>query len=409
MHKSQSISTLRVLLPISIGTCLSLLGDTSLYTVLPTHITEAGILLANVGILLSANRWVRLPLNGPAGFLIERWPRKPVFVLALFLGVISTTLYAVTNGFWPLFVARLLWGIAWVGIWIGGNTIVMDISTHENRGRRVGIYQMGFFIGAGGGAFLGGVLTDLFGYHTAMGVNAALSLAGALLALIFLPETRMWLGNTNLVPVEVQETNPVHTRQFYRTQLSEMASATALLAVTRLAQAGFLMATFGLLLQQNYGEAISFSGMTVGVATLTGLGLAMTTFVAMITAPISGSLADRTHNRWRVAVGGLVFGAVGYGLLTFRAPAAIIAGLIGTSIAAGTNTNLSTTLMGGLGPPNQQGRRLGILFTVGDLASAVGPPLAYWLMATTQLEGVYWTATGVCVLMGGVTMRWSKR
>jgi hypothetical protein len=53
-----------VLLLVGLSTSLSLLGDTALYTVLPTHTAETGVLLVSVGILLSANRFVRLLANG---------------------------------------------------------------------------------------------------------------------------------------------------------------------------------------------------------------------------------------------------------------------------------------------------------------------------------------------------------
>ena len=56
-----------VLLPLSIATGLSLLGDTTVYTVLPTHTIEAGISLAVVGILLSAaGRFYRMRVTFPA-------------------------------------------------------------------------------------------------------------------------------------------------------------------------------------------------------------------------------------------------------------------------------------------------------------------------------------------------------
>ena len=82
-----------------------------------------------------------------------------------------------------LFVGRLLWGLAWVGIWVGGNTIIMDISDDHSRGRWVGFYQIFFFLGASGGSISGGVLTDWLGYHQAMAISATLTLLGAVMAL----------------------------------------------------------------------------------------------------------------------------------------------------------------------------------------------------------------------------------
>ncbi len=80
----------KVLLPLGLGTALSLMGDATLYTVLPTHAAEAGIALAAVGIILSANRFIRLFLNGPAGYAYDRSPRRRLFIPALFIGALST-------------------------------------------------------------------------------------------------------------------------------------------------------------------------------------------------------------------------------------------------------------------------------------------------------------------------------
>ena len=51
---------LKIFLPIGFGTAFSLWGDAALYAVLPTHTTEAGILLGAVGIILGVNRAIRL-------------------------------------------------------------------------------------------------------------------------------------------------------------------------------------------------------------------------------------------------------------------------------------------------------------------------------------------------------------
>jgi MFS family permease len=172
-----------------LGTALSLIGDSTLYAVLPTHTNQAGIALASVGIILSANRLIRLVFNSLAGSAYDRLPRRGLFVMALFIGSLSTALYSV-RGFWSIMTGRLLWGLAWSGIWVGGAAIILDISSDLDRGRLMGAYQTWFFLGAGFGALLGGILTDWLGYQIGMLVSAFLTAAGGLVALLFLPETR---------------------------------------------------------------------------------------------------------------------------------------------------------------------------------------------------------------------------
>jgi MFS family permease len=180
----------RVLFLVGLGTALSLLGDTALYAVLPTHTAAAGITLAAVGLLLSANRWIRLLTNGLLGWAYDRFPRRRLFVAALFLGAFSTALYAFTRGFWPLLAGRLLWGLAWSGIWVGGNTILLDVISPADRGRWTGYYQSAFYLGGVFGFPAGGFLTDHFGYHIALALAAAGTLLGAVIVLLALPQPR---------------------------------------------------------------------------------------------------------------------------------------------------------------------------------------------------------------------------
>ncbi|MGD2144856.1 MAG: MFS transporter [Anaerolineae bacterium] len=385
MKKGQASSPYHVLLPAGLGTCLSLFGDASLYAVLPTHTAAAGVSVASVGILLSANRFVRLVLNGPAGVAYDRWRRRPLFVPALFVGACSTAIYGLAQGFWPLLAGRLLWGLAWAGIWVGGNTIILDITHDDTRGGWIGIYQVFFFLGASGGALLGGFLTDRLGYRPAMGIGAALTLIGSLIALMFLPETR------GLRP---EAAGAVASRRG-STLGSNPSSGAALLAVialygiNRLVVAGVFQSTFGLFLLKQLGDQVQIGGRPVGVATLTGSALGLSTLIAMASAPVLGSLSDRLGNRWRAAAVGLLPGVAGFALLAIGAPLTILVGIPLTAITSGSNQGLSTALIGDFGGVGRQSRRLGVLFTAGDLASAVGPLLAYALIPLLEIEGIY--------------------
>jgi MFS family permease len=394
----------RVLLPISIGTGLSLLGDTTLYTVLPTRTEEAGILLASVGVLLSANRWVRLPLNGAAGWWFERLPRRPVFVGALALGALTTGMYALDAGYANLLAARLLWGLAWIGIWIGGTTLVFDVTDEKDRGRWIGVYQISFFVGAGVGSIAGGLLTDLLGYHGAMAVNALLQLAGALYAWAALPETRsqaLHRAREEAVVSAGEQTPPARNRL-------ELTSAVGLLAANRLVQEGVLLASLALYLEGLFGNSVRVGSWSFGTATLTGVGLGLTTLVAAAAAPLSGALSDRRGNRWTVAAISLLPGAIGFAVLRLETPVWIFLGLVGTSIASGGSTNIATSLIGDLGIRSRQGRRLGGLFTVGDLASAVGPLLVFGLAPTVGISGLYAFSAGVFAFCAFVALMWGR-
>ena len=359
------------------------MGDATLYTVLPTHTAEACIALGSVGIILGVNRAVRLFLNGPAGLAYDRWPRRRLFVPALFIGSLSTAVYAATRGFWPMLVGRLLWGLAWSGIWVGGATVILDVTTAQDRGRWMGLYQTWFFLGAALGALTGGLLTDWLGYGVTMWVGAAVTALGGLIALFLLPETRSI--RPDLSGSSVEETRlRLHANW-------GLWVAASLQGINRFVTAGVLAATMGLLVQ----ERLQPASLILGVGTLTGVLMAGRTLLSTVAAPLAGTASDWLGSRWRVAAWGLAIGVIGMALVAWGAPTAILTGISLGAVTGGSVQALVTALTGDLVSQAQRGRAIGLLHTVGDLGSAIGPPAAYALMPWIGLGGVYLLCAGL--------------
>jgi len=352
-----------------------------MYAVLPTHTAEAGVALGSVGIILSANRVVRLFFNGPAGLAYDRWPRRRLLIPALFVGALSTAIYAATRGFWPLLVGRLLWGLAWSGIWVGGATVIFDVTTVDDRGRWMGLYQTWFFLGAGLGACVGGLLTDGVGYVATMWIASALTAFGGLVALFLLPETRCARPEPEDCPVGRSVRGKGANPRIHR----GLWVAASLQGINRFVTAGVFAATLGLLVQDRLRSA----DLALGVATLTGALAAGRTMLSMAAAPLAGRVSDWLGSRWRVATWALAIGAVGM-ILTSRGSPPVV--LVGVSLGAATGGGiqaLATALTGDLSSQAQRGRAVGLLHTVGDLGSALGPPVAYALLPRRGLPGVY--------------------
>ncbi|MGC9394759.1 MAG: MFS transporter [Anaerolineae bacterium] len=390
--RALSLQPARVLFPLGLGTALSLMGDATLYTVLPTHTADAGITLASVGVMLGVNRAVRLFLNGPAGLVYDRWPRRRLFIPALFVGALSTALYAVVRGFWPLLIARMLWGLAWSGIWVGGATMILDVTTAQDRGRWTGFYQTWFFLGAALGSLLGGALTDAVGYTLTMWIGAALTALGAVVALTLLPETRAQTtdARSNARPRHSPE-EAVHPRLRAN---GALWSAVLLQGINRFVISGALLATLGLLVQARLQD----TDIRLGVATLTGILMAGQTLFSMLAAPFSGVLSDRLGSRWGVVALGLAVGALGMGLLAWGVWGGILAGALLVAASKGVLQSMATTVTGDVVSPAQRGRAIGLLHTAGDLGSAIGPSVAYALLPWLDLHGIYWLCAGVFAL-----------
>jgi MFS family permease len=398
----------RALLAISVGTTLSLMGDTAMYAVLPTHVAEAGVTLASVGLLLSANRWIRLLLNGPAGVLYDRWPRRWFFIPALFVGALSTALYGWTTGLWPLLIGRLLWGVAWSGIWVGGNTIILDVTREHDRGRWAGLYQLSFFLGGVIGSPLGGLLTDLLGFHPALRVAAIISSVGAVLALLLLPETRGLRASAAPEPLEA----PVGGNGSASAAMSErdgLVAATLLYGANRFAVAGVLTASLGLVIQAAWGDVHLASGAVIGIATLTGVMLGLNPLTSMLAAPLAGHWSDRWRSRWAVAAWGLLPGALGMALLATVNAWAVVPGVVLVAVASGSNQSLATAVLGDVTADHRRGRAMGWMHTFGDLSSAAAPLLVYAALPWLGLGGIFLASAGLLVVVLAWAWRLARR
>jgi MFS family permease len=367
-----------------LGTALSLMGDATLYTVLPTHTEAAGIALSGVGIMLGVNRAVRLLFNSAAGLAYDRWPRRWLFIPALFIGALSTAIYAATSGFWPLLIGRMLWGMAWSGIWVGGATMILDVTTDQDRGRWTGLYQTWFFVGAAGGSLFGGTFTDWVGYTTTMWIGAALTALGGAIAWFLLPETRSGVRRAEAsdAPAPSPSLRPPSLPLWHN---SRIWLAVMLYGVNRLVISGVLAATMGLLVQNRLRQV----DLMVGIATMTGVLTAVQTLFSMAAAPLAGTLSDRVNSRWRVVTVGLVAGTVGFGLLAWDLLFSVLIGILLIAAAKGSVQSLATAMTGDVVSRAQRGRAIGLLHTVGDFASAVGPGIAYLLLPRMALPGLY--------------------
>jgi MFS family permease len=166
---------------------LSLLGDSMLYAVLPVIHREINIPVEAVGVLLSANRFVRLVSNVAAGSIVIRYGRRIPFLAALIMAAAVTTSYGLVTGVWGFLAARLLWGISWSFIRMEGMSTVLDLAspalgTAALRGTYMGIYQSLARLGGAAGMLVGSTLSDIVGYSSAFVLLGCLTCVAPVLA-----------------------------------------------------------------------------------------------------------------------------------------------------------------------------------------------------------------------------------
>jgi len=382
---------LRLLLPLGTALALSLTGDSTLYAVLPNQFAVVGISLGAVGVMLGANRLIRIPGNLLAGVLNDRLGRRRLFLIGLALGILSTVSYSFVHGFWLLLAARLLWGISWSLINVGGYAMVLDWSTSAERGRMTGFYQVSYMVGLAISPILGGALTDAMGFRTAVRICAAVSAIGLAVAFVALPEVRPPAADH---PATTGQLSPCRwlgdLAETVRQTDRRLFLAGYIYLIVFFVGNGVLMSTVSLYLGQRWGTSITLGGVAIGVASLAGMMLALRALIGILGGPVAGVLSDRLGNRWPVIRVGILLGVSGFVLLAVaRGAWAIPAGVALVSLSMGALVAVIAAVVGDLTAGSRSGIAMGGMATAGDIGSAAGPLFAYAFASALDLRWVY--------------------
>lgn len=403
--KSNSSSSNRVLIPLGLGVALSLFGDLALYTALAAQLDSLHISLFQAGILLSIHRVLRIPGNPVAGMLMDRFGRRPLFLVGLVLAVISSAGYGLVSGFWPFLIFRLAWGAAWALINVGGMNMILDISDHASRGRLVGAYNIWTWAGYAVGPLAGGLLVDYLGFQQAMLVCAAFAALGLLIAFFSLPETRIPVSHSAELRSNWKDVRTAMTAN------RAIPSSLLLFAITQFAGDGVVLGTLTLLLQSRFPGTIALGSLSLGIATFSGALLTVRSVLAGLSGPLAGRFSDRYATRLPLVAGGLAAGILSFGLLAWGPGlVSVVAGVLIGAASSGTTLTALAAYLGDQTPSGLQGLVLGAYATAGDVGSASGPFLSFTLLPIIGLPVVYlFSAVIFLAGLGVVRARWLEQ
>ncbi len=118
---------------------LALLGDALLYAVLPVYAADFGLTLPWVGVMLSANRIVRVFVYGIIAQLTHTIGVRRMCIGAAITATLSTALYGFAHGPAVMLVARILWGLTYATLVLA--TLSYAVESRTSVGTRVGISQ----------------------------------------------------------------------------------------------------------------------------------------------------------------------------------------------------------------------------------------------------------------------------
>jgi len=387
---------------------LSIQGDSLMYGILPLAAAGLGIPLGLVGLLLSANRLVRLISNTWASTLFERFgPRLP-FIGSAVLGFLTALIYSAEWGIVVFVLARMAWGVAWSGLRQGGYQVVW-VGGSGAAGRLMGLLWGIIRLGSAISVLIGGWVFDHYGYRSAVLVIAAITaLAIPLAWAVRWPEAATHRSKPAKEKTPKEQT-PVKARSLegWRIALADPDQRWMLfIGLQKLLFDSILVATAALFLQQQLGSETPLATFGIGIGTAAGLVLALRWMSDLVVGPLLGELSDRVGQLQLAAL--LVIGVLVavIGAVTLGG----VASLICVALILITSTGVNVTLDAAANRLSLTTPRphlfIGAYTTVSDAGSAVGPLLAYSLGAATGFGVLYVVAALVQAV--AVTLFWRR-
>jgi MFS family permease len=101
-------------------------------------------------------------LGLPAGYLVDRFPRRPIIGVGVVLWSSMTLSCGLAHTYWQLFLGRCGIGLGEAAITPASYSLIRDAFPPEKRGRAFGIFTAGSYIGAALAVMLTGALLSFF-------------------------------------------------------------------------------------------------------------------------------------------------------------------------------------------------------------------------------------------------------
>lgn len=321
----------------------ALLGDSLIYAILPVYAETFGLTFVMIGILLSINRFVRVLTYGIISNLINRFGKKNMCILAAVLATLSTATYGLSLGFIPLFIARIVWGIAYSILVL--STLFYAVEYKQKAGTRVGISQSIQRIGSILSLLIGTWYVTYVGPEMIFIIMAIPTSLGIFIA-FFLPKEKIKENKDNSYKFDFKKPNSFEYLYFLQGYgVDGLFAITVTLMLAEQTQLSLAVLGGGALLAlRHFGEAIA--------------------------SPVFGTMADYIGAR-KVFIISCILVVIGFLLVSIEM---ITTGAIILLIFRGAMASLGPALIAqSINNDNNVKNSLSRMQTFRDLGAAIGP------------------------------------
>jgi MFS family permease len=376
----------RTLLAVSLAVCASFTGIGMVVPVRVLYAESRGASLAIIGAMASSYLISNFLFQYPSGWLADRWGRKPMMILSLFIQAILSAVYLLINDPVLFVVLRFAEGAAAAAFLPSARALITDAVAPEKRGEAFGIFSAFFNTGFLLGPALGGILAST-GYASAF-IGAVLFRLVAIVIVVTM------IHNKTRGEQEAEEAaRPVSLGKLFGMALT----GAYILAFGDFLFIGFDISLTALWLHDHLGASIAVIGFAYVAFSIPSI----------IVAPFGGRVADRRRRSSLILIFGLAQVPIYiiYGLansILIVVIFFIIHGVVYSMMQPAVDAHVAASTTVGA-----RARIQGLYSAaglVGGFVGASGCSFLYGLNFRLPLFAIG-VGFGICVLIGGILVR----
>ena len=381
------ISPRRMIFALTPGVMLAGISAGIAFPILPSVGLKVGLPVAFIGLVLAANRIVRVLVAPAVGTLVDRFGGRRAMLVGLAMQVLGMGLFTlgVTTSFPGTFLllGRIVHGLGSAGTFVAAGALALHGGGSEHAGRIGGAVRAAIQLGVPIGLVCGGFLSDWLNDALTFGAGAIGLFLSGICAYVLIPDLRVHVAGRASIAVALREMAD-----------GRMAAIGILGFASAFCGSGMVLTTTTLLV---HTYRLSAFGLPERATASVLMGWLVVS-EALVTTPF-GRLGDRRNWHAQIAVAGLALTVPALCILAFATRVPTVAAgmtLLGIGVA-GLGPSLFA-LLGRFVAPERRGLGVGALQVATDLGGAVGPLVGSSLFAGS-LALPYLLTAAVSVLL----------
>ena len=354
------------------GTLLAGMAGGIVFPIFPIVGQRVGLSLPFIGLILAANRAMRVVASPFIGVMADRIGGRRTLLLGLALQILVMGLYVlglvVHHEGAAFLVGRLLHGFASGCVFVSAQALALRAGGVAHGGTSAGTVRASIVLGVPIGFVAGGLLADLIGDVATFAIAGVSVCVALVMAAITVPDLRASLTHR---PPLLAALHAMRDRRLLALGGLNFALA--------FAAGGMVLTTLALLVESRH--LVVFGRDVQGTA---GLLMGLMSIVDASCTPFAGRIGDRWHAHARVAAAAMGFSVLG--LVVIGLAGGTLATALGIALVGLGGAGLGPSvlvLMGAIVPPERHGTGAGLLQLCGDAGGMLGPLVGTALFASS--------------------------